>query len=217
VSSTTSTRGDRRGGGRPTPSDDKLHNDHREQGVHLRSSGTATSWSACIAGSGQCSHDQRRAVGSTDQGSARSRVHGSIAFAVGHTNRLCAIPQIRFEPLLKARAEELSPGRIRSGHELTDLQQDEHGVQALIRDNTSGREYMGARRLPHRRGRRAPRASPDRRGVRGARHDHADGVYVSADFARCAPDPDVLIRWIYSPHAAVLVVMVPMGPERWGP
>jgi 2,4-dichlorophenol 6-monooxygenase len=42
-------------------------------------------------------------------------------------------------------------------------------------------------------------------------------LYVSADFSRCAPDPDVLIRWIYSPQAAVLVVMVPMGPERWGP
>ena len=30
-------------------------------------------------------------------------------------------------------------------------------------------------------------------------------------------DPDVLIRWIYSPQAGTLVVMVPMGPERWGP
>ena len=47
------------------------------------------------------------------------------------------LPQIRLEPLLKARAEELSPGRIMFGHQLTDLQQDEHGVQALIRDNAS--------------------------------------------------------------------------------
>jgi len=31
------------------------------------------------------------------------------------------LPQIRLEPLLKARAEELSPGRIRFGHELTGL------------------------------------------------------------------------------------------------
>jgi 2,4-dichlorophenol 6-monooxygenase len=53
------------------------------------------------------------------------------------------LPQIRLEPLLKARAEELSPGRIMFGHELTDLQHDEHGVQTLIRDNTSGREYVG--------------------------------------------------------------------------
>ena len=42
-------------------------------------------------------------------------------------------------------------------------------------------------------------------------------LHVSADFSRWAKDPDVLIRWIYSPQAGVLVVMVPMGPERWGP
>jgi hypothetical protein len=45
------------------------------------------------------------------------------------------LPQVRLEPLPKARAEELSLGRITFGHELTDLQQDEHGVQGLIRDN----------------------------------------------------------------------------------
>ena len=42
-------------------------------------------------------------------------------------------------------------------------------------------------------------------------------LHVSADFSRWAKDPDVLIRWIYSPQAGVLVVMVPMGPEHWGP
>ena len=42
-------------------------------------------------------------------------------------------------------------------------------------------------------------------------------LHVSADFSPWAKDPDVLIRWIYSPQAGVLVVMVPMGPERWGP
>ena len=42
-------------------------------------------------------------------------------------------------------------------------------------------------------------------------------LHVTADFSTLATDPDVLIRWIYSPQAGVLVVMVPMGPERWGP
>ena len=42
-------------------------------------------------------------------------------------------------------------------------------------------------------------------------------LHVTADFSALANDPDVLIRWIYSPQAGVLVVMVPMGPERWGP
>ena len=42
-------------------------------------------------------------------------------------------------------------------------------------------------------------------------------LHVSADFSPWAQDPDVLIRWIFSPQAGVLVVMVPMGPQRWGP
>ena len=42
-------------------------------------------------------------------------------------------------------------------------------------------------------------------------------LHVSADFSPWAEDPDVLIRWIFSPQSGVLVVMVPMGPERWGP
>jgi 2,4-dichlorophenol 6-monooxygenase len=42
-------------------------------------------------------------------------------------------------------------------------------------------------------------------------------LHVSADFSPWAGDPDVLIRWIFSPQAGVLVVMVTMGPERWGP
>jgi 2,4-dichlorophenol 6-monooxygenase len=84
------------------------------------------------------------------------------------------LPQIRLEPLLKARAEELSPGRIRFGHELTGLEQDGEGVRATVRDNTSGRRYVvrcqyllgadGGRRI----------ASLARRRVRGARCGDAD-------------------------------------------
>ena len=128
------------------------------------------------------------------------------------------LPQIRLEPLLKARAAELSPGRIRFNHELLDLEQDDDGVRALVRDNGSGREYvvrceylLGADggRLVHR--------------LIGAEYEGLGVVtqtatlHVSADFSRWAKDPDVLIRWIFSPQSGVLVVMVPMGPERWGP
>jgi 2,4-dichlorophenol 6-monooxygenase len=51
------------------------------------------------------------------------------------------LPQIRLEPLLKARAEELSPGRIRFGRELIGLAQDSDSVRARVQDNGSGREY----------------------------------------------------------------------------
>jgi 2,4-dichlorophenol 6-monooxygenase len=128
------------------------------------------------------------------------------------------LPQIRLEPLLKARAEELSPGRIRFGHELVGLEQDNEGVLATVRDNASGRRYAvrcqyllgadGGRRVP---------------GLVGIQYEglgvitQTATLHVSADFSPWAPDPDVLIRWIFSPQAGVLVVMVPMGPEQWGP
>jgi 2,4-dichlorophenol 6-monooxygenase len=128
------------------------------------------------------------------------------------------LPQIRLEPLLKARADELSPGRIRFNHELLELEQDGEHVRALIRDNGSGREYVvqceyllgadGGRRIA---------------GLVGVEYEGLGVVtqtatlHVSADFSRLASDPDVLIRWIYSPQAGTLIVMVPMGPERWGP
>jgi 2,4-dichlorophenol 6-monooxygenase len=119
---------------------------------------------------------------------------GSLAGAASPWRRV-NLPQVRLEPLLKARAEELSPGRIRFGHELTNLEQDEHGVQALIRDNASGREYVGRAayligadggRLVHR--------------LIGVEYEglgmitQTATLYISPDFSRCAPDPDVLIR-----------------------
>jgi len=128
------------------------------------------------------------------------------------------LPQIRLEPLLKARADELSPGRIRFGHELTGLEQDGEGVRAAIRDGASGRDYVvrcqyllgadGGRRVA---------------GLVGVQYEglgvitQTATLHVSADFSPWAPDPDVLIRWIFSPQAGALVVMVPMGPDRWGP
>ena len=128
------------------------------------------------------------------------------------------LPQIRLEPLLKDRAEELSPGRIRFNHELTQLEQDSDGVRALIRDNGSGQEYVvGCEYLLGADGGRSIA------GLIGVEYEGLGVVtqtatlHVSADFSPWAGDPDVLIRWIFSPQSGVLVVMVPMGPDRWGP
>ena len=90
------------------------------------------------------------------------------------------LPQIRLEPLLKARAEELSPGRIRFGHELIDLEQDDDGVRALIRDNASEPRIRRAKRLPGWGGRRTPGRRTDRGGVRGPRRGdgHRDAPRV---------------------------------------
>jgi 2,4-dichlorophenol 6-monooxygenase len=133
-------------------------------------------------------------------------------------HRSLNLPQIRLEPIMKAGAERLSPGRIRFNHELLGLEQDDEGVTALVRDNGSGEHYRvrseyllgadGGRRV-------APEIGVTYEGL-GVVTETAT-MHVSGDFSRWARDPDVLIRWIYSPQSGILVVMVPMGPERWGP
>jgi len=132
--------------------------------------------------------------------------------------RQCNLPQIRLEPLLRARAEELSPGRVRFNHELIDLSQDEGGVTVIVRDNGNGREYEV--RADYLIGADGGRTIPGQIGVEyeglGVVSE-AVSFHVSADFSEVAPDPDVLIRWIISPERGAGVVMVPMGPERWGP
>jgi 2,4-dichlorophenol 6-monooxygenase len=128
------------------------------------------------------------------------------------------LPQIRLEPILKAGAEKLSPGRIRFNHELLELTQDDEGVTALVRDNGTGESYSvrseyligadGGRRV-------AGQIGVTYEGL-GVVTETAT-LHVSADFSRWATDPDVLIRWILCPESGAMVVMVPMGPERWGP
>jgi 2,4-dichlorophenol 6-monooxygenase len=128
------------------------------------------------------------------------------------------LPQIRLEPILRAGAERFSPGRIRFNHEVLELEQDSDGVIALVRDNDTGEEYrvrsgylIGADG-----GRRCAGELDVRYEGLGVVTETAT-LHVSADFSRWARDPDVLIRWILSPQSGILVVMVPMGPERWGP
>jgi 2,4-dichlorophenol 6-monooxygenase len=128
------------------------------------------------------------------------------------------LPQIRLEPILKAGAERLSPDRIRFNHELIELTQDDDGVTAVVRDNGSGESYSV--RCDYLLGADGGRTVAGRIGVTyeglGVVTETAT-LHVSADFSRWARDPDVLIRWILCPDSGVMVVMVPMGPERWGP
>jgi 2,4-dichlorophenol 6-monooxygenase len=128
------------------------------------------------------------------------------------------LPQIRLEPILKVGAERLSPDRIRFNHELLEFSHDADGVSAVVRDNGSGESYRvrsdyligadGGRRV-------AGQIGVIYEGL-GVVTETAT-LHVSADFSRWAGDPDVLIRWILCPDSGTMVVMVPMGPERWGP
>lgn len=128
------------------------------------------------------------------------------------------LPQVRLEPILKTGAERLSPNRIRFNHEVTELSQDDVGVTAVVRDNASGESYTvrseyllgadGGRLV-------ASEISVTYEGL-GVVTETAT-LHVSADLSRWASDPDVLLRWILCPESGTMVVMVPMGPDRWGP
>lgn len=127
------------------------------------------------------------------------------------------LPQIRLEPLMKDHADVLAPGRVRFGHEVTGLAQDDDGVTATVRDRETGTEYDVRSRYVI--GADGGRTVP---GLVGITHvglgvvTQTATLHVSADFSELAHDDDVLIRWLLSPQAGVGVVMVPMGPERWG-
>jgi 2,4-dichlorophenol 6-monooxygenase len=41
-------------------------------------------------------------------------------------------------------------------------------------------------------------------------------IHLSTDFSKLAVDDDVLIRWHYIPEISAMIVMVPMGPGKWG-
>ena len=132
--------------------------------------------------------------------------------------RSANLPQIRLEPIMKARAEELRPGKIRFHHELIRLDQDDHGVTARIKNHNDGDEYTVRARylLGCDGGRTIPKmVGIDIEGL-GVLFQTAT-AHVSADLSKLAPDPDVLIRWIWCPAIGEMAVLVPMGPDHWGP
>lgn len=132
--------------------------------------------------------------------------------------RQANLPQIRLEPVLRAGAEELAPGRVRFHHELTELAQDDEGVTATVTDRGTGETYrVRARYLLGCDGGRT--VGPTVGIVQEGMRDLARVVsfHISADLSRWARDPEVLIRWLWLPDLGIPGVLVPMGPDHWGP
>ncbi|MEY9857783.1 2,4-dichlorophenol 6-monooxygenase [Catenulispora sp. GAS73] len=128
------------------------------------------------------------------------------------------LPQIRLEPILKARAEELAPRGIRFNHELTALVQDSEGVTATIVDRGTGQasEIRSRYLLACDGGRTVGKLlGVEMEGLRDLAR--VATVHFSADLSARAQDPEVLIRWLVLPHTGAGATMVPMGPDRWGP
>jgi 2,4-dichlorophenol 6-monooxygenase len=134
--------------------------------------------------------------------------------------RSANLPQIRLEPLLRARAEELNPAGLRFHHELVALTDHGDHVLATIKDHSTGAEYVVRARyvVSADGGRTVGRCvgidlSGQRNVVRMV------SVHMTADLSAWARDDDVLIRWMVNPDfggSFASGVLVPMGPERWG-
>lgn len=141
-----------------------------------------------------------------------------LDWAAASPCRQANLPQIRLEPILKARAEALAPGRVRFNHELVDFEQDADGVTAVVRDKTDGSETLVRSRylLACDGGRTVGRKLGIE--LQGARDVmRIVSIYMTADLSRWARDPEVLIRWLWSPQRSTLATLVPMGPDHWGP
>jgi 2,4-dichlorophenol 6-monooxygenase len=127
------------------------------------------------------------------------------------------LPQLRLEPIMKARAEELAPHRIRFGHKVTDLTQDAHGVTVTVEDTSTGERYevVADYVIAADAGRTVGAVvGIELEGERDLAQEVS--VHMSADLSAYCEDPDVLIRWIFLPHdPSALCVLVPMGPTKW--
>lgn len=128
------------------------------------------------------------------------------------------LPQIRLEPILRRRAEELAPGRVRFHHEVTGFEQDDRGATATVRDHGAGRDYRvhadwvlacdGGRSI-------GSRVGIELEGARDLVQEVS--IHLSADLSRWSRDPDVLLRWLWLPESGRLAILAAMGPRRWGP
>jgi 2,4-dichlorophenol 6-monooxygenase len=172
----------------------------------------ATAWYAGLAGSHpECG---RRIARMEAWGAGGRDPHWAAASPCRSAN----LPQIRLEPILKERAEALAPGRVRFSHELVDFAQNAAGVDAEVLDRSADRRYrVRAQYLLACDGGRSigPKLGVTLEGQRNLASEVS--IHMTADLSRWARDPDVLIRWTWLPDTGQLAVLVPMGPERWGP
>ncbi|MFS8097718.1 FAD-dependent monooxygenase [Lentzea alba] len=171
-----------------------------------------TGWYAGLCGDGP---DFGRAFGKIECWGAGGQ---NPAWAAASACLPANLPQLRLEPLLKQRAEELAPGRIRFNHDVSAISQDEDGVTATILDRGTNEEYeVRCRYLLGCDGGRTvgPAIGVTMDGLRDVAR--VVTVHLSADLSKWARDPEVLIRWLSLPHMGLGGALAPMGPQRWGP
>jgi len=171
----------------------------------------ATAWYAGFAGA----PERGRRIGRVETWGTGGE---NPAWSAASPCRSANLPQIRLEPLLRARAEELAPERVRFHCELVDFSLDADGVDATVLDRARDETFaVRAQYLIACDGGRTigPKLGVTLEGPRNLANEIS--IHMSADLSRWSGDPDVLIRWIWPPETGALAVLVPMGPKRWGP
>jgi 2,4-dichlorophenol 6-monooxygenase len=136
--------------------------------------------------------------------------------------RTANLPQIRLEPILRKRAETLAGSdKVRFNHDMLSFAQHADGVTAQVLDKHTGDTYEvrcgyllgcdGGRTV-------GKLLGIQMEGVRDVMN--MVSVHMTADLSRWARDPEVLIRWLVNPDFGGMWasgVLVPMGPDHWGP
>ena len=176
----------------------------------------ATAWYAGLAGP----HDgYGRELGRLEVWGAGYTDPDYVAASSCRTTNL---PQIRLEPILRTQAELLAgPANVRFNHELVTLEETADGVDARVLDKGTGEHYTvhanyllgcdGGRTVGR-------QVGVEMDGIRNVMR--MVSVHMSADLSRWARDPEVLIRWLVNPDfggAFASGILVPMGPDHWGP
>ena len=136
--------------------------------------------------------------------------------------RTANLPQIRLEPILRKHAETLAGSdKVRFNHDMLSFTQHADGVTAQVLDKHTGDTYeVRCRYLLGCDGGRTvgKLLGIQMEGVRDVMN--MVSVHMTADLSRWARDPEVLIRWLVNPDFGGMWasgVLVPMGPDHWGP
>lgn len=129
-------------------------------------------------------------------------------------------PQMYVEPMLKARAHALSPGRVLFNHEYLSMEQEGGHVLATVRNRASGETFRvraryllgadGGKRVGAQVGIALEPQGPAMR---------MSSVHFAADLSAYARGPDVVTRFMINPDFGgswASGVLIPEGPTRWG-
>ncbi|MGW6036899.1 FAD-dependent monooxygenase [Gordonia terrae] len=140
-------------------------------------------------------------------------------YAVASRFRSTNLPQMRLEPILRDRAEQLAEGQVRFGHELIALAQDKGAVTATINGGGETYEVSASYAI----GADGGRTVGNILGVSmEGQRELVDMVstHITADLPGRGIDPSVSIFWFINPDAKGSIgsgVLVKMGGTGWGP